>query len=124
MAGHSDRTPMKKKLLFSVAAGLLAVLTTGRTAVASRTFVSNYENVLGTSMELKLTAPSQAVANGAEAAVLAEIARQSRILSAWDRNSEFTRWTASHNQPVHVSRELFEVLDLFDHWRVRTGGAL
>ena len=30
----------------------------------------------------------------------------------------------SHGQPVRVSRELFDVLGLFDQWRVRTNGAL
>jgi thiamine biosynthesis lipoprotein ApbE len=30
----------------------------------------------------------------------------------------------THDEPVAVSRELFEVLDLYDRWRVRTNGAL
>jgi thiamine biosynthesis lipoprotein ApbE len=92
--------------------------------VATRTFVADYDNVLGTSLELKVGAPTQDAADRATKAVLNEIARESHILSSWDTTSEVSRWTATHGQPVHVSRELFDVLDLFDQWRTKTGGAL
>ena len=68
--------------------------------------------------------PSRMAADRAQFAVLAEISRQSRILSSWDSTSEFSQWVQSHGQPVRVSRELFDVLGLFDQWRVRTHGAL
>jgi len=53
-----------------------------------------------------------------------QIDRENRILSAWSSTSEFSRWTRTHNTPVHVSPELFDVLSLFDHWRDQTNGAL
>ncbi|MCX6630213.1 MAG: DUF2271 domain-containing protein, partial [Candidatus Solibacter sp.] len=59
-----------------------------------------------------------------EAAALAEIDRQSKILSAYDPQSEFSQWMRTSGQAVKVSPELFEVLGLFDQWRERTGGAL
>jgi thiamine biosynthesis lipoprotein ApbE len=93
-------------------------------AGADLSFISNYEHLLGTSVELKLGASSRTAADRAQFAVLAEISHQSRILSSWDSKSEFSQWTQSHGQPVRVSRELFDVLGLFDHWRVRTHGAL
>lgn len=87
-------------------------------------YISHYENVLGTSMELKVAVPTQQASEKAEHAVLAEIDRLSKILSAYDANSEFSRWQKTSNTPVPVSRELFEVLTLFDQWRIRTDGAL
>ena len=89
-----------------------------------RLYVSDYENVLGTSMELKVSAGSATAAEKAQNAVLREIGRLSAILSAYDPNSEFSRWERTSHVPVVVSPELFEVLSLFDRWRVRTGGAL
>ena len=94
------------------------------TKKAPHLYISHYENVLGTSMELKVSAGSQTDFDLAQQAVLQEISRMSRILSAYDANSEFRRWEATYRQAVPVSHELFEVLDLFDQWRIRTGGAL
>ena len=87
-------------------------------------FTFNYENVLGTSLEVKVAADSSGLAENAEAAARREIDRQAKILSAWDPDSEFSRWMRTSGQPVRVSPELFEVLGLFNQWRVRTGGAL
>jgi thiamine biosynthesis lipoprotein len=89
-----------------------------------RLFVSHYENILGTSLELKVSASSAATSEKAEAAVLKEITRLSDILSGYDPRSEFSRWMKTEQDPVAVSPELFEVLGLFDQWRIRTGGAL
>jgi thiamine biosynthesis lipoprotein ApbE len=87
-------------------------------------YTTHYENVLGTSLEMKVVATSEAQADKAEAAALAEIDREAKILSSWDANSEFSRWFRTQDQPIHVSPELFEVLGLFDKWRVQTDGAL
>jgi thiamine biosynthesis lipoprotein ApbE len=91
---------------------------------SSRYYISDYENVLGTSMELKVSATSSEAAKKAENAVLHEIARLSAILSGYDPNSEFSRWERTMQVAVRVSPELFNVLGLFDRWRTRTGGAL
>jgi FAD:protein FMN transferase len=84
----------------------------------------HYENVLGTSLDLKIEADSATDAESAITAVRHEIEREAGILSAWDRSSEFSRWAGTTGQPVRVSPELFEVLSLFDLWRDRSGGAL
>src|ERR1700722_16036132 len=91
---------------------------------ASNLFVSHFENVLGTSMELKVLASSVKAASTAEATATKEIARLQKILSAYDDQSEFSRWLKTSNEAVHVSPELFEVLGLFDQWRITSGGAL
>ena len=64
----------------------------------SRTYTSHFENVLGTSMELRVLATSDAAANRASAAVLAEIDREARILSGYDPSSEFSRWFRTQHQ--------------------------
>src|ERR1700688_4296891 len=98
---------------------LLAPCRGGSSTVSTQNklYVSHYENVLGTSLELKIMASSPVQAEQAERAALAEIDREARILSSWDPDSEFSRWFRTRNQPVHVSPELFEILSLFDRWR-------
>ena len=75
-------------------------------------------------MELKLIAGSDADADRAEAAVLAEIQRLNAILSGYEATSEFRRWAGTRGKGVSVSPELAEVLGLWDRWRTRSGGAL
>jgi thiamine biosynthesis lipoprotein len=90
----------------------------------TRLYVSHFENVLGTSMELKVLAGSEKDASAAEAAATKEIARLDKILSGYDAGSEFSRWLRTSGEAIPVSPELFEVLGLFDQWRITSGGAL
>jgi thiamine biosynthesis lipoprotein ApbE len=116
-----------KRFFFIVCALCLFALLAGAErsrARSEQTFVFHHENVLGTSLELKITAPSLAAAEKAEAAALAEIDRDAKILSAYDPASEFSRWLNSGHRPTPVSPELFEVLNLFQQWHDRSGGAL
>jgi len=87
-------------------------------------YIFNYDNVLGTSLQLKIFSPSAAQSDRSAAAALMEIDRENKILSSWDPTSEFSRWFRTMNQPVTVSPELFEVFGLFDRWRERTNGGL
>jgi len=96
----------------------------GKTKNSAHQYISNFENVLGTSMELKISAANEAQATAAETAAKNEIARLGSILSAYDPKSEFSSWLKTSGKPVHVSPELFEVLGLFDDWRAKTNGAL
>jgi thiamine biosynthesis lipoprotein len=84
----------------------------------------NYENVLGTSLMLKVAAQSESVASKAESIALGEIDRLSGILNTYDPESEFSRWQKTLNSDVPVSEELFEVMSLFNEWQSKTGGAL
>jgi thiamine biosynthesis lipoprotein ApbE len=90
----------------------------------SEFYVFDYENVLGTSFTLKVSASSETTAGRAEEAALNEIDRLSAILSTYDPSSEFSQWQRTYNTDVPVSEELFEVLSLFDRWEARTDGAL
>ena len=122
-----SRFSMTKTVTVALATLLLLALCpagSSTNATLERLYVYNYENVLGTSLELKILAASSAQSEKARDAVLAEIDRGAKILSSWDPDSEFSRWFRTRDQAVHISPELFEVLDLFDRWRGRTDGAL
>ncbi len=100
------------------------LLSSSNTPSHASLYVFHYENVLGTSLEIKVAAPSEALSEKAETAVVDEIERESHILSSWDPDSEFSRWFRTRDEAVKVSPELFEVLSLFDTWRGLTHGAL
>lgn len=112
--------------MVSAATVALALATAGSSSIHSsdRIFNFSYDNVLGTSLDLKVVASSPAQAHRAETAVLDEISRESKILSTWDHDSEVSRWARTHDRAVPVSGELFEILGMYDQWRARTNGAL
>ena len=87
-------------------------------------FISHFENVLGTSMEIKIQTFTENQQSIVEKAVIKEITRLSKILSTYDATSEFSKWMNTYQRAVPVSKELFEVLGLFDQWRIRSNGAL
>jgi thiamine biosynthesis lipoprotein ApbE len=91
---------------------------------AAGTWSFAHENVLGTSLDMNVSAASRRQARTAEAAALAEFDRQSKILSAWDATSEFSRWEKTRGVAVKVSPELLDVLARFDAWQEATAGVL
>lgn len=115
------------RFFFKAILGCLLIVLAGaavKTTKLSRIYISNFENVLGTSLEIKVQAVSQADADLAEDAALKEIDRLSSILSGYDAKSEFSVFAGSLGVAQKVSPELYKVLDLFNSWRLRTGGAL
>jgi FAD:protein FMN transferase len=117
---------MKRVFTWSAAAvvGVAAVVGAWRSMSADREYVSHFEGVMGTSVDISVLANSASAGRSAEQAVLEEIARESRILSGYDPDSEFSRWTRTVGVPTRVSPELVDVLADFDEWRGRTSGAL
>jgi len=110
-----------------VAAGLLAVCVLGLRSLNTekpKVFKSGFENVLGTSFDLKTLAISESTADQAEKIALDEIDRLSGIFSSYDKNSEFSQWQLSNKKANRVSPELFEAMELFDNWKLTTNGAL
>jgi thiamine biosynthesis lipoprotein ApbE len=109
-----------------VAAYLLAALLCGigpRRARAVDEYEFHHENVIGTSLELRVRAEDERAARGAEGRVLGAIDRLSAIFSGFDPASELSRWQAAAKVPMRVSAELFEVLRASERWVARGGGA-
>jgi FAD:protein FMN transferase len=82
-----------------------------------------HENVIGTSLELRVRADDEDSARQAEDRVLREIDRLSSIFSGYDPASELSRLAAEPATPTRVSPELYEVLRESDAWHARSGGA-
>ncbi|MDB5002887.1 MAG: hypothetical protein JWQ34_1112 [Mucilaginibacter sp.] len=116
------------KNIISISCSLFLFLICSSLIVPARkttnVYVSDFENVLGTSLELKVFASSQQQADVAEKAAMAKIVQMNKILSGYDTSSEFSKWLKSEKKVIKISPELFEVLSLFDKWRVQSNGAL
>jgi len=111
-------------ILFFLVSGGVKSLPKNDPALTPKTFISHYENILGTSFEMKVTSKSSQKAANAEKIALNEIKRLSKILSAYDPSSEFSIWMKTKNVSVKISNELFEVLQLMDEWKAKTDGTL
>jgi thiamine biosynthesis lipoprotein len=94
-----------------------------RPAVAAEDYAFYHENVMGTSLDLRVRADTAEAARWAENRVLREIDRLTKVFSGYDKSSEFSRWQATSEVPTKVSPELFEVLAASDDWGKRSGGA-
>src|SRR5262249_39425386 len=84
---------------------LLGCVLSGSARAADHAFF--HENVMGTSLELRVRADDEPAAQWAEDRVLREIDRLSAIFSGYDATSEFSRWQSAVKAPVPVSSELF-----------------
>ncbi len=115
---------MSTWLLFGIRSicALALVLQFAPTTSAG-TFVFNHEHILGTSLEIQVSAASVAAANDAESCILREIDRQAKIFSSYDKSSELSRWQKTKNQPEAVSAELFAIMQASDEWRRLSKGA-
>src|SRR5262245_53144103 len=80
-----------------------------------------YENVVGTSMDLVVWTSNSVLAERACQTVLDEIQRLTSILNTRDPASEISLRENSGNL-ANASRELIEVLDAYDYWERRTEG--
>lgn len=110
-------------LTSSLAAILAAVPSANSTA--SGVLSTQLENILGTSLDMKIAAQTYELAEIAETRVLAEINRLQQILGSAGSHNEFASWMAKpKGEAVAVSAEISEVLNLFDDWNVKTDGAI
>jgi FAD:protein FMN transferase len=100
---------------------LLPLINFGR-ACRSEPYHFEFESVIGTSMDLLVCSRSSRVAEGACRTVLEEIDRLRSILDTRDPASEVSRLERS-SAGHEASRDLREVLDAYECWERRTGGA-
>lgn len=89
-----------------------------------KSFQSHYENVLGTSFDLKVFTTSEIKADIATDIALNEIDRLSAISSSYDPNSELSLWLKTQQTPIKLSKDLYTLFELFDSWKQKTKGAL
>lgn len=82
-----------------------------------------HDEILGTSLDLKIEVSSREKAVEVEGRILAEIERMRSILSTYDSQSEFSRWCRQPSGDLPVSAELFEVLALCERYRDLSSGA-
>lgn len=92
-------------------------------ARSAEDFVFRHENVMGTSLELRVRAATPQAAAAAETRVLAEIDRLSAVFSGYDATSELSRLQKTPNTPTKVSPELLAILQASDYWTEKSGGA-
>ncbi len=103
---------------------LLAISLTHSLKCSAEEFATFHENVLGTSLELRIEANTQAAAAQAEQVALREIDRLSKIFSHYDPNSELSTFLSlPTGSAMRVSSELYETLRKCDEWRRLSGGA-
>lgn len=89
----------------------------------AETHVFHHENILGTSMELRIDSDTNEHANAAEAAILAEIERTAAIFSTYDPNSEYRKWFDGDGSEKTISPELTELLRMCESLWSTTDGA-
>jgi thiamine biosynthesis lipoprotein len=82
----------------------------------------SYDHVIGTSLDLVVWTRNAEAARCAEASVLEEVHRLTGILNTRDPDSEISR--LGEQDGSAASRELAEVLAVYDHWSARTSGVL
>ena len=114
---------MRPRPWIAAAAVAAAAVASPAAAPASDEFAFFHENVMGTSLELRVRADSAGSARAAEARVLGEIDRLAAVFSGYDPSSEFRRWQDAPAAPSKVSPDLFALLAASDRWREATGGA-
>ncbi|MEM6626802.1 MAG: DUF2271 domain-containing protein [Pseudomonadota bacterium] len=107
-------------LKFLIGAALAVVVAP--MSVEAEPFQRRHENVLGASLDIIVHANEEDVADSAEEAVLAEIARLNALLSTYLETSEVSRLNAAER--MVISPELIEVLSACEAFRETTENAL
>ncbi len=103
---------------------MLITAAVGNAFVSAEEFAFYHENVLGTSMELRLECESQKIAYQAEAVALREIDRLSDIFSHYSNTSEFGRFCSlPPGSSMELSAELAGLLQRCDYWTRVSEGA-
>jgi thiamine biosynthesis lipoprotein ApbE len=106
--------------LFFGSAAWLA--TAARPDAESGEYFVHHDHILGTSLDVWITAQSEETAEAAESAILAEIERLRRVFSLYDEASELSRLNRSTG-PSKASDDLLAVLRRYDDFQRISSGA-
>jgi thiamine biosynthesis lipoprotein ApbE len=93
-----------------------------QTPQAPQVFRFHHDNILGTSLDLEVSAGDEQQAGAVDTAVLDEIERLRKILSTYDPTSDISRLNAT-NTPVVCPPELIQLLSYYDFWTAKSKGA-
>ncbi len=122
---HEQLYQERIEMVFVRFCGLL-ILIAAASSPSAKSFGAEYvfhqENVIGTTLELRIEAQSKKIAQRIEEAALAEIDRLNAILSRYDASSELMRWQRGETA-TSVSADLATVLTRAEYWRQKTSGA-
>ena len=100
------------------------LLFTPSVSTRAEEFVFRHDNILGTSMDLRVDSLSRKDAEQAEHAALDEIDRLNGILSSYDPESIFSKFSEFPlNIPIYLPTELLELFVASDWWKSKTNGA-
>lgn len=116
-------------LAMSPLTGQASPLSTVNTSIAasadvnanSQTFRFHQDHVLGTSLDIVVTANNAADAEQAVQAIGQEIARLDQVLSVWRTDSEISSLNRDHQ--IKASPDLLAVIAACESWRSTTCGA-
>ncbi|TWU48520.1 Thiamine biosynthesis lipoprotein ApbE precursor [Rubripirellula tenax] len=94
------------------------------TPSVSEEFEFHHENVLGSSLELRLTTDTIENAKAAQSVALNELDRLAEVFSSYSSTSEFAKFCSLEiDEAMLVSPELLRTLQACDQWGVVSGGA-
>ncbi len=117
--------PSRREVMRTGLAGLGAIVA-GTPSFASATaceqFSFHHDHILGTALDLWVTATDRKAAEQAEGIALDEIERLRCIFSTYDNESELSRLNRA-NDAVWASDELIDVLRQYETWTQLTQGA-
>ncbi|MCY2929330.1 MAG: DUF2271 domain-containing protein [Planctomycetota bacterium] len=105
------------------AAGMLAAPKATTAPAGVEEEISREGTALTTTYRLEMRGVSEAQADAAEKAALAEIERLRKVLDTYDATSEIRRMQLSVNKPFACSADLYAVMRACDQWRRATDGA-
>ena len=90
----------------------------------SHEFHFSHENILGTSLDLKIRSSSLESASKAESVILRSIERQSKIYSTYDKSSELSKLQAlAAGKPIPASASLRALVERAQAWKIKTNGS-
>ena len=113
---------MNRRLFLKLPA--LLPLTSFRSLLSPEEYSFQYEQVLGTSLDLVVLTRDSRTAAGACGTVLREIDRLASILNTRDPGSEISLLEKSPGDRREFSRPLSEVLRAYEYWGRRTDGII
>jgi thiamine biosynthesis lipoprotein ApbE len=117
-----DRITRRDWIKAGVGALGAAALDTTAVAGGGREYSFHYDHVVGTSLDVWLTAADATCVRAAESAVLDEIDRLCKVFSTFDPDSELSRLNRSSGL-FPASADLRAVLREYERWQLLSSGA-